>query len=1085
MSFACIVLTMRSLHRELVQHGAGFLQYLDSKTMATHIIASTLPPKKAVEFKNYRIVNPAWVTESIKAGKLLPWSDYRVFEEGAGQKTLMFDGGKLSSQATHKAHSGYREHTQNSFYTTQLQKSSGRLSATNTSSPLRPNPSTDSLALAGHNTESTDRMRIDPPLTFGEASPKETLYDESVFRHPSVIGQNDEDSGNSFTPAMALGPGEQPNPDTNPEQESPSKQRELTSEEHNALLLADPRIRKSSTANPNFLKQFYSESRLHHLSTWKAELKSKLQKMAAENGSVAKIAKRRPGGRRYIMHVDFDSFFCAVSLKKSPEYISKPAVVAHGTGSGSEIASCNYPAREFGVKNGMWMKRAMELCPDLKVLPYDFPAYEEASQLFYSTIFEVGGVVQSVSIDEALVDITAIVLGAAASEGTGVDEGSVWKEQEEADKIATAVRRQVLAKTGCNVSIGIAGNILLAKVALRKAKPAGQHQIRPEDVMDGLADLKVEALPGVAHSIAGKLEEISVKFVKDIRQTSKERLISVLGPKTGERLWDYSRGIDRSEVGDQPVRKSVSAEVNWGIRFVNQEQAEDFLHDLSKELERRLLNEGVRGKQFTLKIMRRSMDAPLDPPKHLGHGKCDTFNKSTVFGVATNNADVIAKDAVAILRSYKFSPGDLRGLGLSLTKLEPLKANAAAPEGSQKKLHFGAPTSFSMEKRAKLEAIDDERDREETRQRGQDIDDDPITDDPLTPRKPKMHPAIAFARARNADAKAQTPLNIGGTQFVLPPNADSSILAELPDDILSRLMAQGAKSNSASRDASPSLGPRVDSPALTDEIPSDVDPEVFEALPEYMKAEILHSYGQARGRDATGKSSRPDKAASKPKKPTTPTKRGGGKGTVSRARERRADAQAGLFQTNFAAGFEEDAVSSQDLDAPDELDPAILAELPEDVRNEIIADHRQRRLAQRPPGLALHGRKQRLAATLPAGQTRIYFPPRPPKVSFSGSALSSAQDVKGMLATWYDETRDDGPHRGDVEVFEKFLTKVVVEEKDMEKARMLVLWLGWKLEGNAGKDKGQRKWKSAMAAIQDAVQKATFSRGLGPMDFGS
>ncbi|CRJ81322.1 hypothetical protein BN1723_002479 [Verticillium longisporum] len=36
------------LHRELVQHGAGFLQYLDGKTMATHIVASTLPPKKAV-----------------------------------------------------------------------------------------------------------------------------------------------------------------------------------------------------------------------------------------------------------------------------------------------------------------------------------------------------------------------------------------------------------------------------------------------------------------------------------------------------------------------------------------------------------------------------------------------------------------------------------------------------------------------------------------------------------------------------------------------------------------------------------------------------------------------------------------------------------------------------------------------------------------------------------------------------------------------------------------------------------------------------------------------------------------------------
>ncbi len=344
----------------------------------------------------------------------------------------------------------------------------------------------------------------------------------------------------------------------------------MTSEEHNAVLLADPYIRKSSAANPYFLEQFYSESRLHHLSTWKAELKSRIQRMAAEKW--LKVARHGLADRRYIPHVDFDRFFCAVSLKKAPEYINKPAVVAHGTGSGSDIASCNYPARKFGIKNGMWMRRALELCPNLKVLPYDFPAYKETSELFYSVIFEFGGVVQSVSVDEALVDITAIVLGTAKS-----NEGSLRKEQDEADKIATIVRKQVKDKTGCDVSIGIAGNVLLAKVALRNAKPAGQYQIRPEDVMDALADLKVEALPGVAHNIAMKLKEIDVEFVKDIRQISKGRLISVLGPKTGEKLWDYSQGIDQSAVGDQPPRKSVSAGVNWGIRFTNQEQADGFV----------------------------------------------------------------------------------------------------------------------------------------------------------------------------------------------------------------------------------------------------------------------------------------------------------------------------------------------------------------------------------------------------------------------------------------------------------------------------------------------------------------------------
>ena len=237
---------------------------------------------------------------------------------------------------------------------------------------------------------------------------------------------------------------------------------------------------------------------------------------------------------------------------------------------------------------------------------------------------------------------------------------------------------------------------------------------------------------------------------------SKERLISILGPKTGEKLREYARGVDRTEVGEQPPRKSVSAEVNWGIRFINQSEAEEFIYNLCKELEKRLLNENVKGKQFTMKIMRRSMDAPLDPPKSLGHGKCDTFNKSTTFGVATNDQQVIGKEAVNILRSFKFSPGDLRGLGVQMTKLEPIKTNLAAPDGSQKRLAFNAFTKPSpARKTASTEPIDEIKSSEkQSITPGREVHKDPIADDPLTPRKQKMHPAMALTKANQDDAKA-------------------------------------------------------------------------------------------------------------------------------------------------------------------------------------------------------------------------------------------------------------------------------------------------------------------------------------------
>ncbi|KAI1173855.1 impB/mucB/samB family protein [Nemania sp. FL0916] len=1070
------------LHRDLVQHGAGFLQYLDSKTMATHIIASSLPPKKMVDFNKYRIVKPAWVVDSISAGRLLPWTDYRVIEETPRQKTLKLNGNGISTQArSQQSPSVYREQTGNSFYTPQLKEFANALDNTPTRSRGVPSnlPAFD------------DELDDDAPSTF-------IMDREQSFKDaPQSIRDNLPDDDSPVEPGTEENNCRPPTPtmpdlDNKMSEEEPAPdgllepRKPMTSEEHNAILLQDPRMKKSSTANPDFIQQYYSESRLHHLSTWKAELKSRMQKLAAEKGGQKKALRRKPGMRRYILHVDFDSFFCAVSLKSAPEFVDKPAVVAHGTGSGSEIASCNYVARKFGVKNGMWMKRAKELCPELKVLPYDFPAYEDASRLFYECILEIGGVVQSVSIDEALIDASSLILSAVGSDGVGIDEGSMWREQENADQIALSLRDQIKARTGCAVSVGIGGNILLAKVALRKAKPAGQHQIKPEEIQAFLGGLKVDDLPGVAYSTAGRLEEIGVKFVNDIRQVSKDRLINTLGQKTGAKLWDYARGIDNTEVGDQPIRKSVSAEVNWGIRFISQEQADEFVLDLCKELEKRLLNEQVKGKQLTMKIMRRSLDAPLDPPKHLGHGKCDTFNKSVSFGVATHDHQALGKEAISILRSYNFSPGDLRGLGAQLTKLEPIKA-LSGPDSSQKKLNFGTFKVPGSAKKSALDPIQDNiiADRLPELSQGRHVTPDPIVDGPLTPRKPKFHsphPVLMITQAGDKDAKARTSLNITGTQFILPSSPDPAVLAALPQDIRSKLMAQGrAKGSIEARDEI-AAEPRAQEDSvlgLTDEIPPEFDPEVFNALPEDMKKEILSSYKHQSRQLPLQQSPRKERLIQLSKK-TTPVKRRG-----PRPKERLADANAGIVQTSL---FSNKQMDDAGLGEVEELDADFLAELPEDVRNEVIADHRRRKAQRSGLDLKLNSKRNHDGEgdePLPGGQTRLQFPPRPPKITFTNSKATTLAEIRDILSVWHRETSDDGPHQRDVEVFGEYLARVIVEERDMDKAQKLIKWLDFLIDADESEqDPGKAAWCTVVKDIKQEAQKAMQSRGLGSLDIG-
>jgi DNA repair protein REV1 len=868
--------SLNDLHTLIVQYGGGFMQYLDGKTTVTHIIASNLTPKKAVEFKRYRIVKPAWVVDSIQAGKLLPWNDYRVVDEGEKQKVITFDKGQVSTRAKAQTR-GYRDQSDHSWYTDQLKSSqAGTPVGTQTSSSRQDSrfsrqriPTPDdgieelppshqpeayahdsTLLVHGRETASKAEELVTPPKTSPLLGPEK---DETDLAIPHEGLEDDHDSlyADPSTPdafQLKARPDKRSNPleHVRDDEEAllPRKNSHLTAEEHNAILLRDPKVRKSTVVDPNFLEQYYRESRLHHLSTWKADLKSQLQALAAEKSSSQKAKqKRQPGARRYILHVDFDSFFAAVSLKKNPEFKDKPAVVAHGNGNGSEIASCNYPARTFGIRNGMWMKKAQELCPELKILPYDFPGYEEASRAFYDVVLDTGGIVQSVSIDEALIDISVICVAAGGSDGRQMSEGSIDREQAKADEIAQSIRDQVKEKTRCNVSVGIGGNILLAKLALRKAKPAGQHQIKPDEVLDFIGPLQVQDLPGVAWSIGGKLEEIGVKLVKDIREITKERLVQTLGPKTGEKVWDYSRGIDRTEVGEQVVRKSVSAEVNWGMRFENQEQADEFIGSLCGELQKRLLKEKVKGKQFTMKIMRRSPDAPLDPPKHLGHGRCDTFNKSLVLGVATNSKDILTKEALSILKGFGFTPGELRGIGVQMTRLESMKnATDGRLEGSQRRLQFKVnnPEPVSVRKSSKL---------------ADNVDPDPIQDDPETPKKPKSaDPShVPFgAQQLNQSTPSRRPLNTLGTQFIIPTQVDPKVLAELPEDIRSKLLRQTRQSSptpatrnaprALNRNDSPSRDPSLPFSMTALPAPSQLDPDILAALPPDVRAEVLAQY---------------------------------------------------------------------------------------------------------------------------------------------------------------------------------------------------------------------------------------------------
>ena len=1152
--------SLSDLHRLIVSHGGGFLQYLDGKTAVTHVIASSLTPKKKVDFARYRIVKPAWIVESVKAGRLLPWDSFRVVDEGVTQKVLGFEKGQVISQ-TNTQRQGYREQTDGSWYTSQVKKDLNDLSDARESEQFKMTgagtgsgpehdikheiseqvhvarqdwPETAERTLV-HGNVSGDATCTDPVNRgFPGADPGNSVADElrNDERFPpdsefADIHDGDAEEGEGIQGRDFRKNGALVVPAAHHATSRSPEQRQMTAEEHNAVLLSDPHLAKSSTANPDFLNQYYRESRLHHLSIWKADLKAQLQARAQERSFSQKF-KRVPGTRRYILHVDFDSFFAAVSLRKNPQLVEKPVAIAHGTGPSSEIASCNYPAREFGIKNGMWMKSAMQLCPDLKVLPYDFKAYEEASRHFYESILATDGIVQSVSIDEALVDISRQCIEAGGSDGKSLQEASLRREQAKASEIAESLRALVREKTCCNVSIGIGNNILLAKVALRKAKPAGQYLLKPEDILDFIGELMVTDLPGVAYSLGGKLEEMGVKYVKDLRALTKERLVNSLGPKTGEKLWEYSRGIDKVEVGEQVIRKSVSAEVNWGIRFVTQQQADEFVQCLCDELSRRLVDQTVKGKQLAMKIMRRAAGAPMDPPKNLGHGKCDTFNKSVILGVATNDKALIGREALSILKGFGFSPGEIRGLGVQMTKLEPLKPTApstsAAFDSSQRRLQFKRPGALP--------------DLDPTHELTQMVRDERSANGPIhyTPPEKQRHmdtivsleevPTIehrttgaalpGFADNGNAsnDDSEHSLLNITGSQFILPSQFDPSILAELPQDICAKLaprqqqiiesLAPRPSPQSANQPKSRSVSPQ--SAVLPSGLPnqSQIDPDILSALPEDVRAELLAHYENGVARSKFGGASQQllpqsprkpipifssKKAASTPsKKPKTSKPFGRGKSMNS------TNSVSTLTQSNFVAIPKATAKHDQSGSTlEEEASESFLAELPEELRLEIIAEQRRNRIKVK-SGLNLGAsRKKAVVADqssvrgLEIGQSRLRLPSGPERPTFTSRKLSTLSDLREAMTGWIEEFSgegEEGPFEEDVDALAEYLEKVVTIELDMEKAVSIVEWVIFVCHDREMSDEQLRdSWKGVLERLKNSVQGAVRTRGLPAVDF--
>ena len=273
---------------------------------------------------------------------------------------------------------------------------------------------------------------------------------------------------------------------------------------------------------------------------------------------------------RKIIHCDCDCFYAAVEMRDDPSLRDLPIAIGGKSDRRGVVATCNYKAREYGVRSAMPTGQALKLCPDLVVVPGTMSKYREAAQQIRQIFYRYTDKVEPLSLDEAYLDVT----------DCRECHGS-------ATLIAEQIRQVIAREVGVTASAGIAPNKFLAKVASDLNKPDGQYVITPPEIDAFVEKLKVKRIFGVGKVTNEKLRRLGIETCGDLQQRPLLELVDKFGV-FGKRLHDLSFGRDNREVNANSRRKSLSVERTYSDDLVDQAACLQKLPDLLLELRSRL-----------------------------------------------------------------------------------------------------------------------------------------------------------------------------------------------------------------------------------------------------------------------------------------------------------------------------------------------------------------------------------------------------------------------------------------------------------------------------------------------------------------
>jgi len=284
-----------------------------------------------------------------------------------------------------------------------------------------------------------------------------------------------------------------------------------------------------------------------------------------------------------IAHIDCDAFYASVEKRDNPELKDKPVII--GGGQRGVVAAACYVARLYGVRSAMPMFKARKACPEAVVIRPNMAKYKSVGEEIRTLMKQVTPLVQPLSIDEAFLDLSAVVAGSTTSA---------------ASRLAALVLR-IEERVGVSASVGLSYNKFLAKIASDLDKPRGFAVIGRAEACDFLAERPVSLLWGVGKSLAGKLRRDGITKIGQLQNIDARELAGRYG-SIGERLALFARGEDPRRVEPDSPTKSISAETTFTSDIRDLDTLTAQIEPLCDTVARRLQSKGLAGRGVTVKL---------------------------------------------------------------------------------------------------------------------------------------------------------------------------------------------------------------------------------------------------------------------------------------------------------------------------------------------------------------------------------------------------------------------------------------------------------------------------------------------------